>query len=296
MDYEEGEYDIEAEHVGYEELAINDTRLTRAFVRVALNTSARLFSPGQVPGIPISRHWMVKRDRYGHLTEAKTLQYLAAYTRVPVPVVCASFVRKGAAYIVMERPRGITLAQAYWTYSREDLLTIFAQLRSIIDNMRAIPIPRDTVMGVYSCVGGTIPSHRQHYNAPRCGPFETVEDFHWWIRDHFHPDIVDRPPWINEEDWADMEGVVDIQEAVSPRPVFTHGNLKPWNIIVSGTKVTSIIGWENAGWFPEYWEYTTACMGGNKGSRWKYELPYFLDPYMEELQMELVRLKHWRQF
>lgn len=37
--------------------------------------------------------------------------------------------------------------------------------------------------------------------------------------------------------------------------MFTHGDLSPRNIIVLNDKIVGIVDWEEAGWFPEYWEY-----------------------------------------
>ena len=36
---------------------------------------------------------------------------------------------------------------------------------------------------------------------------------------------------------------------------FTHGDLLPRNILVDGSKITAIIDWETAGYYPEFWEY-----------------------------------------
>lgn len=40
---------------------------------------------------------------------------------------------------------------------------------------------------------------------------------------------------------------------------FTHGDLNLSNIIISGTPgsqvIVGIVDWEQAGWYPEYWEY-----------------------------------------
>lgn len=43
--------------------------------------------------------------------------------------------------------------------------------------------------------------------------------------------------------------------------MFTHGGLHPRNIIVSAgpnPRVVAIIGWEQAGWYPAYWELCKA--------------------------------------
>lgn len=50
--------------------------------------------------------------------------------------------------------------------------------------------------------------------------------------------------------------------------VFTHGDLNPRNILVEKGKVTGIVDWENAGWFPEYWEYTKAHYSVRSSVRW----------------------------
>jgi aminoglycoside phosphotransferase (APT) family kinase protein len=40
--------------------------------------------------------------------------------------------------------------------------------------------------------------------------------------------------------------------------VFTHSDLAPWNILVDGGRVTAILDWEYAGWYPAHWEYCQA--------------------------------------
>ena len=42
----------------------------------------------------------------------------------------------------------------------------------------------------------------------------------------------------------------------SNRSVFTHGDIAPRNIMVDDeNKITGILDWEYAGWYPDYWEY-----------------------------------------
>ena len=42
------------------------------------------------------------------------------------------------------------------------------------------------------------------------------------------------------------------------RIVFSHGDLRPANIIVKDGHITGIIDWELGGWYPEYWEFVKA--------------------------------------
>lgn len=86
------------------------------------------------------------------------------------------------------------------------------------------------------------------------------------------------------------------QDGLWPPPVFTHGDLNPFNIMVHGNRVASIIDWEFSGWYPFYWEYTSAWYGNRIRKAWQDSLAKFLDPYPEELRMEITRQKWWGDF
>lgn len=54
----------------------------------------------------------------------------------------------------------------------------------------------------------------------------------------------------------------------SSASVFTHADISPRNIMVDGNfRITGIIDWEAAGWYPDYWEYANimrpACWCGD---------------------------------
>lgn len=56
---------------------------------------------------------------------------------------------------------------------------------------------------------------------------------------------------------------------------FTHGDLTLGNIILSTTipgsptKIAGIIDWEQAGWYPEYWEYCKLLYGVEYDHEWR---------------------------
>lgn len=58
---------------------------------------------------------------------------------------------------------------------------------------------------------------------------------------------------------------------------FTHGDLALGNIILSttipgsSTKIAGIIDWEQAGWYPEYWEYCKLLYGVEYDHEWRAE-------------------------
>lgn len=83
------------------------------------------------------------------------------------------------------------------------------------------------------------------------------------------------------------------QDGHWPAPVFTHGDLNPFNVFVRDGLVVGILDWEFAGWYPAYWEYTAAWHGNRTRQAWQGVLTEFLDAYPEELKMEITRQKWW---
>ncbi|KAI9038535.1 aminoglycoside phosphotransferase family protein [Aspergillus affinis] len=75
--------------------------------------------------------------------------------------------------------------------------------------------------------------------------------------------------------------------------MFTHGDLSSLNILVRGDDIVSIIDWETAGWYPSYWEYTTACQVNPQNSFWINEIDNFLTLMPDELEMERTRQKYF---
>jgi hypothetical protein len=42
--------------------------------------------------------------------------------------------------------------------------------------------------------------------------------------------------------------------------ILTHGDFAGWKVLVRGSKVVAILGWEFASKNPEYWEYLKALL------------------------------------
>ena len=56
--------------------------------------------------------------------------------------------------------------------------------------------------------------------------------------------------------------------------VFSHADLSFENILVDPQtgRVTAIVDWAMAGWWPEYWEYRKAMFGSRTGEAWWVQL------------------------
>ena len=116
------------------------------------------------------------------------------------------------------------------------------------------------------------------------GPFKSVHDFHLHLRGGFETLPIHFP---------DVGELIALQDRDWPPPVFTHGDLSSLNILARGDKIVGIIDWETAGWYPSYWEYTTAWQANPMNYFWREEVDKFLDPMPKELEMEKIRLKYF---
>ncbi|KAI1667871.1 Phosphotransferase enzyme family protein [Pyrenophora tritici-repentis] len=76
--------------------------------------------------------------------------------------------------------------------------------------------------------------------------------------------------------------------------VFTHGDLKPNNIIVKDGRMTAIIDWEMLGWYPEYWEFVKAFYIEFFKDDWASHLIGVLTPYYcEQLMHQRLMTVLW---
>lgn len=284
-----------------EDLEINNTLYWRLLTvsLLRLNATSRrissIFRRRQPPHVghvyPLSHRMVVKTGSDVRLDEAATMRFISEHTSIPVPKVLSAFVRKGTAYIVMEKIQGQELAKVWHRLSEQTRASLLDQLRQHVDDLRALPPPTQFAVG--SCVGGPLQDFRQSRAPPpvRFGPFETIQDFHSWLRGGLKQgEATDMEP----ADLEDVEDMIARQEGPWPPPVFTHGDLNPSNILVHDGKIVGIIDWEMAGWYPHYWEYTSLKMASDMVNPvWHENVEKFLSPTPDELKMEKVRFRWW---
>jgi aminoglycoside phosphotransferase len=83
--------------------------------------------------------------------------------------------------------------------------------------------------------------------------------------------------------------MIQLQDGPWPNPVFTHGDMSSLNVLVDGDNIVGIIDWETAGWYPHYWEYTTAHQVNAYNLFWKDQIDNFLQSMPDELAMDQTR-------
>ena len=249
---------------------------TLAFIRLLRRHGSRA---GTV--LYLTSKLCVKYGYFVHLSEAATLQFIANHTSIPVPKVYCAFKYKDWTYIVMERIEGQKLAVGWLKRSQESKERILIQLRQLIAELRSIPPPKDAKIA--NAVGGTIYDGRLSGGSIRRGPFKDIQEFHLHLREGLeaHPG---HAPEVRELFTA-HDGTWPI--------CFTHGDLSSLNILVRDDCVVGIVDWETAGWYPSYWEYTTARNVNPRNEFWREEIDKFLEPMPKELAMEHLRMKYF---
>ncbi|CAI7588376.1 unnamed protein product [Penicillium bialowiezense] len=223
----------------------------------------------------------VKYGRRVHLSEASTMRFISQHTSIPVPQVLCAFTRSGWTYIVMERIKGDMIGNGWVKRNEGSKAKLLSQLAENIRVMRDIRPPEG--IKVVSVDGESLLDCRIPGPSLRFGPFDTIQEFHQHLRMGMEFD-----PRLDPE----IQDLIKRQEKSWPL-VFTHGDLSSLNILVRGDEVVGIVDWETAGWYPSYWEYTSAHQVNPQNSFWVNEIDKFLQPMPDELAMERVRQMHF---
>ncbi|PYI11270.1 kinase-like protein [Aspergillus sclerotiicarbonarius CBS 121057] len=261
---------------------VNDTPFNRYSTLLAIKILKRT-RPSCGGVLMLTDKMCVKYGDRVHLSEASTMRFIAKHTSIPVPKVFCAFTHSGKTYIVMERIKGKMIGIGWVKRPEQSKAKLLSQLAKHITEMRQLQPPDG--MGVASVDNGLlfdcrVPGPR---NSFRLGPFDTVQDFHRHLRMGVEFDAGHDP---------EIQTLIEQHGKNSPL-VFTHGDLSSVNILARDDEIAGIIDWETAGWYPSYWEYTTAHQVNPHNSFWEIEIDKFLQPMPEELGMERIRQKYF---
>jgi aminoglycoside phosphotransferase (APT) family kinase protein len=186
----------------------------------------------------------------------------------------------GKNHITMDYIRGKPLSQVWKNLSADEKSGIARQLREFLVAMRAVPVP-DTYIG--DCAGNRIRDLRERlpYTAPTCRDERGFNDY---LLSGLPKKT---PPAIRHAFAASLR--------TDHRIVLTHADLAPRNIMVEDGKITGIVDWEEAGWYPEYWEYVKFFQRstGVDGDWRDYADDIFPQAYPEEL-VDYIALSRWQ--
>ncbi|PVH95055.1 phosphotransferase family protein [Periconia macrospinosa] len=244
-----------------------------------------LFKPYQVP-TPVKFEdlgLIVKFGSHVSVTEAINLWAIRRIFQnaIPVPEVYGWRVRERQGkspevYIYMQLVQGLRLDQQWPELSTTDKYAICSDLRAMVSRLRGL---RDSeLQQVIGSIYHGLASDRCLQGLPLLRPFLSRVEFHDWLS------------WLWRRKVPDPQSLEDPWRALLPDNgpvVFTHGDLRPANIIVtmnSPFKIVAIVDWEQAGWYPDYWEDCKARFTAAYDGEWRRWIDQFLDPHTEAVE------------
>ncbi len=241
---------------------------------------------------PLPFGLLLKRSDGTRFEEVQAMR-LARAAGFPVPkVICYGENPKdqrAPVSILMTRLPGDILGDLYECMTEKEKFQVLSEMKNYLDIMRSWSNPWGTNR-ICSVSNSSIRSVRAPGHL--FGPYDDQKDFQKYLigpsgaaKDlaKYETDLVLAKKLHDDYD-MNMALARKLQDKTY-RVVFTHGDLMHHNILVKDGHVTGFIDWEAAGWYPEYWEFTTAWMYQPRDSWW-WQFVHDLGggKYMEEME------------
>ena len=229
------------------------------------------------------------------LQEGENMLFVQQSTNIPVPKLYAMFYDEKTKlnFIIQEFISGHILD---WIWGDLDLAqrqAITSQMRRNMDELRSIPSPgyyggiwRQKIRCSYFVLDHY--SQRAHPNKAISGPHETEEEWTEAMLRYLDTPIAKflpptRFPAVQRAHRRVFNG--------HGGSVFTHSHLYGSNLILREDGTIVITNWQNAGWYPAYWEF---CCSSIKGGvkHWEWYVLEMLDEHIAERDL----LSHHMRF
>lgn len=172
--------------------------------------------------------------------ESRTLELVEKFTKMPAPRAIDVLETPDASHLLMTQVPGRPIGQLLNAMTDEQVENAVTDLKRYVAELRSIPNEASKFQ-ICNSEGGGILDWRIPDSQSEKLRFHTETDFH---------------NCLTEMMTHDTRRHAAKSHAIPHAVVFTHGDLNPRNILAENGKITGIVDWENAGFFPEYWEYT----------------------------------------
>ncbi|KAE8308125.1 hypothetical protein BDV41DRAFT_581712 [Aspergillus transmontanensis] len=119
-------------------------------------------------------------------------------------------------------------------------------LKSFLSQLRCIPNQTSYCFG--NSHGGPLNDHR--FPSGTGGPFHRISGFNTFlVHSYVRKETNDKIAAVHAHPY---------------RSVFTHADLHPSNILIDRGRLSGIVDWECAGFYPKYWEFTKLMYGAER--------------------------------
>ncbi|KAG9228321.1 hypothetical protein BJ875DRAFT_250215 [Amylocarpus encephaloides] len=205
-------------------------------------------------------------------TEYSSLQYLEAHSpEIPAPKPHGLIKFSNACIMLMTYISATTLESVWQSLTTDNKLFVQSKLQSIFSTLRSLKLPSGGNMGG---VGGegVQDYHLDDHEKQHLNTISAFEDFQFSI------DVLPPSP-------AFTTFLRSFLPPSDKECVFTHGDLRPANIMVEQDSngsytVSGIIDWEMSGFYPEYMESMQVLhlFNRNVENDWYHYLPHCISP------------------
>lgn len=211
-----------------------------------------------------------------HEAEFEALRLVERYTTVPAPRGIDLLQHSNRSFLLMTAVPGKVIGPRLATMTDEQVDAVASSLREYTAQLRRIPMqPRSEGFQICNAAGGGILDWRI--------PDSSRKELRCRDEAEFNAQLIEGL-FLPEK----LLNRISKSHGIKHEIVFTHGDLHMKNILVDDAgKVSGIVDWECAGWYPEYWEYTKAHFTVRVTIRWLADVIQQVFPnYYEELQVE----------
>ena len=216
-------------------------------------------------------------------TEYTALQYLRQHAPdIPIPEPLGAMMSQQTAYIFMSFIPGPTLESVWAQLANEQKTSLSNQLSRVLLELRQIQIPKDCTFGG---VGGEGCKDSRRHTRISQKPIRSLTEFE---------DFIFSDPLFGGSVYIRL--LRSMSQSHPSRTVFSHGDLRPANIMVlpdqqGNYSISGILDWEMSGFYPEYWESVKATntMAPQEENDWFLHLPASASPTTYPLHWLLDR-------
>jgi len=210
-----------------------------------------------------------------HRAEFQTLRLVENHTQVPAPRAIDTVQDSNSSFLLMTGLQGETIGRRISTMTDEQLHGVVQDLKACIAQLRQIPNRSSSDFQICNPLGDGILDWRIGDSQREELRFQDETQFHQYL-------TYDLP--LGDDAWR----LIAKSHSVKHDIVFTHADLNLRNILVDDSgRISGIVDWECAGWYPEYWEYTKAHFTVRHNIRWLADVIDQVFPnYRDELLVE----------
>ncbi|KAI0400690.1 kinase-like domain-containing protein [Xylaria palmicola] len=235
-------------------------------IKVVIEALNNLIQEGQILHqlhgtyvISVGLHYAVKTDTSGDLDQITNLQYIHdKFPDIPAPRCLGTIADGQRIYFFMSRSPGSTLESVWPDLSVSTKVSLRNQLNSLFHHIRSLCFESQTERAL---IGGFVSGVSKDVRKTERIASDPVRS-----EKEFNEFLCSKPGRTT----TTLIRTVCSSMSHNHRIVSTHGDLHPRNIMVDWGKdengrmledtvrVSSILDWEAAGWYPEHWEFVKA--------------------------------------